>query len=46
MPGWKMEARLDVVILLISDFAAKTASKSRTYSSSWRLSDGSSLISS
>jgi hypothetical protein len=44
MPGWKMAARLWVVILLTSDLAAKTASKSRIYNSSWRFRDGKPLI--
>lgn len=39
-----MAARLGVVILFKSDLLAKTASRSKMYNSSWRLSGGSSVI--
>lgn len=44
IPGWKIADRLGVVILLRSDFEAKTARRSRIYSNSWRFSGGSSVI--
>jgi hypothetical protein len=39
-----MAAKFGVVILFRSDLLAKTASRSRMYSSNWRFSGGSSVI--
>ncbi len=45
MPGWKIAARLGVVILFMSDLLAKTAKRSKIYSSSCRFRGGNSVIS-